>query len=64
MFMLKKKISSRTSWPISIKHPWAKGILNYTDKGPGPLQRRDNYEDAKIWRGHGKSFSLRTTEPE
>jgi hypothetical protein len=37
MFIL-KNISSRTSTPISIKlganHPWVKGILNCTNKGP------------------------------
>jgi hypothetical protein len=51
-----KKISSRTSTPISIKldanHPWVKGTLNYTNKGPDPLQRGDNHKNAKIWRGH------------
>jgi hypothetical protein len=55
MFIL-KKIFSRTSTPISIKlganHPWVKGILNCTDKEPGPLQRGDNHKNAKIWRGH------------
>jgi hypothetical protein len=33
----------RTSRPISIKlginHPWVKGILNCSNKGPSPLQR-------------------------
>jgi hypothetical protein len=42
MFVLKK--ISRTSRPISIKlgtnHPWVKEILDYTNKGPGPLQRK------------------------
>jgi hypothetical protein len=55
MFIL-KKIFSRTSRPISIKlgtnHPWVKEILDYTHKGPGPLQRGDNNKNAKIWRGH------------
>jgi hypothetical protein len=41
-----KKIFSRTSMPISIKlginHPWVMGILNCSNKGPGPLQRGDN----------------------
>jgi hypothetical protein len=41
---------------ISIKlgknHPWVKGILNCSNKGPGPLQRGDNNKNAKIWRGH------------
>jgi hypothetical protein len=52
MFILKKICSSRTSWPISIKlginHPWAKGILNCSNKGPGPLQREDNYKNQKM----------------
>jgi hypothetical protein len=56
MFLLKKIFSSRTSRPISIKrganHPLVKGILNCTNKGPGPLQRGDNHKNAKIWRGH------------
>jgi hypothetical protein len=41
-----EKIFSRTSMPISIKlginHPWVKGTLNCSKKGPGPLQRGDN----------------------
>jgi hypothetical protein len=35
--------------PISIKldinHPWVKGFLNCSNKGPGPLQRGDNYKN-------------------
>jgi hypothetical protein len=42
---------SRTSWPISIKlginHPWVKGILNCSHKGPGPLQRGYNIKMQK-----------------
>jgi hypothetical protein len=45
MFIL-KKIFSRTSRPISLKlginHPWVKGIVNCSNKGPGPLQRGNN----------------------
>jgi hypothetical protein len=56
MLILKKKIFSRTSRLISIKlgtnHPWVKEILDYTDKGPGPLQSVDNRKNAKIWQGH------------
>jgi hypothetical protein len=40
---MSKKIFSRTSGPISIKlgtnHPWVKGILNCSNKGPGLLQK-------------------------
>jgi hypothetical protein len=47
-----EKIFSRTSRSISIKlgtnHRWVKGILNYSNKGAGPLQRVDNHKDAKI----------------
>jgi hypothetical protein len=39
--------------PFSIKlgtnHPWVKGILNCSNKLPGPLQRGDNHKNAKIW---------------
>jgi hypothetical protein len=58
---------SRTSRPISIRigtnHPWVKGILNGSNKGPGPLQRGEHYKNAKMKWGHLKIFS-RTTEPE
>jgi hypothetical protein len=67
MFIL-KEIFSRTSRPISIKfdidHPWVKGILNCSNKGPGPLQRGDNLKNAKMGWGHLKIFFSRTTEPE
>jgi hypothetical protein len=50
MFVLKK--ISRTSRPISIKlgtnHPWVKGILFCSNKGPGPLQRGDDHKNAKM----------------
>jgi hypothetical protein len=49
---IEKKIFSRTSRPVSIKlgtnHSWIKGILNCSNKGPGPLQRGDNHKSAKI----------------
>jgi hypothetical protein len=52
MFILKKIFFSRTSRPISIKlgtnHPLVKGILNYLNKGSGPLQRGDNHKNAKL----------------
>jgi hypothetical protein len=42
------KIFSRTSWPTSIilitNYPWMKGIQVCSNKGPGPLQRRDNHK--------------------
>jgi hypothetical protein len=64
MFILKKKIFSRTSRTILIKfginHHWVKGILNSSNKGPGPLQKGDNHENAKIWRGHLKIFLFTT----
>jgi hypothetical protein len=53
---IEKKIFSRTSRPISIKlgtnHPLVKGILNCSNKGPGPLQRGDNHKNAKRGWGH------------
>jgi hypothetical protein len=64
----KKKFSSRTSRPISIKlginHPWVTGILNSSNKGPGPLRRGDNLKNAKMGRVHLKIFFSRITEPE
>jgi hypothetical protein len=46
MFILKKIFFSRTSKPISMKfdtnHAWVKGILNFSNKGPDPLQRGNN----------------------
>jgi hypothetical protein len=63
MFILKKKIFSRTSWQISIKfgtnHPCVKEIQNCT----GPLQRGDNHKNAKMGCDHLETFS-RTTGPE
>jgi hypothetical protein len=68
MFILKKIFFSRTSSPISIKlginHTWVKGILNCSNKGPGPLQRGDNIKTAKMGWGHLKTLFSRTTEPE
>jgi hypothetical protein len=59
-----KKIFSITSRLISIilgtNHSWIKGILNCSNKGPGPLQRGDNCKNGV---GHLKIF-FRTTEPE
>jgi hypothetical protein len=58
MFILKKIFFSRTSRPISVtlgtNHPWVKGILNCSNKGPGPLQRGDIYQIAKVRWGHLK----------
>jgi hypothetical protein len=66
MFIL-KKIFSRTSRPISIKHgtkhPWVMGILNCSNKGPLVLFKGgDNHKHTKMGWGHLKIF--RTTEPE
>jgi hypothetical protein len=50
---------SRTSRPISIKlginHPWGEGILNCSNKGPGPLQRGDILKNTKMGLGHLKN---------
>jgi hypothetical protein len=63
-----KKISPRTSRPISIKlcinHPNVNGIVNCSKKGLGPLQRGDHYKNAKMGCDHLKIFFSRTTEPE
>jgi hypothetical protein len=45
-------------------HPWVKGILNCSNKGPGPLQRGDNHKNAKMGWAYLRIFFSRTTEPE
>jgi hypothetical protein len=49
---------------VSINHALVKGILNSSNKGPGPLQRGDNYKIAEMRWGNLKIFFSRTTEPE
>jgi hypothetical protein len=49
---------------LGINHPWVKGNLKFSYKGPGPLQRGDNLKIAKMGWGHLKIFFFRTTEPE
>jgi hypothetical protein len=48
---IQKIFLSRTSRLISIifgrNHPRVKGILNCSNKGPGPLQRGANHKNAK-----------------
>jgi hypothetical protein len=65
---IEKIFFSIASRPISVKlginHSSVNGILNCSNKGPGPLQRGDNYKNAKIGWGHLKIFFSRTTEPE
>jgi hypothetical protein len=65
--ILKSSFPQRTSWPISIRlganHPWVRGILNCSNKGPHPLQRVDNHKNAEMGLGHLKIFFSRTTEP-
>jgi hypothetical protein len=62
------KIFSTTSKPISIKlganHPWIKGILDYSNKGPDPLQRGESHKSAKMGWGHLKIFFSKTIKPE
>jgi hypothetical protein len=52
MFISKKKIFSRTRWPIAIKLgtniSCMMGIQIYSSEGPSPLQRGDNYKSEKI----------------
>jgi hypothetical protein len=40
-----------------------KGIQVYSNKGPGPLQRGDNYKNVKMGSGHLKIFFSRTSGP-
>jgi hypothetical protein len=48
IILKKKNFFSRTSRPISIElgmnHPWVKGILNCSNRGPGPFQMGDNHK--------------------
>jgi hypothetical protein len=37
-------------------HPWVKGILNCSNKGPSPLQRGDNHKHAKMRCGSFKNL--------
>jgi hypothetical protein len=68
VFILKKIFFSGSSRPISIKlgtnYPSVKGIQNYTNQGPGSLQRGDNHKNAKMGWRHLKIFFSQTTEPE
>jgi hypothetical protein len=54
--------------PISIKlgtnHPWVNRIQNCTNQGPGPFQRGDNHNNAKMRWGDLKIFFSQATEPE
>jgi hypothetical protein len=61
---IEKKSSSPEPIKLGINHTWVKGILNYSNKGPGPLQRGDNLKTAKMGWGHLKPLFSRTTEPE
>ena len=58
---------SRTTEPISTKlgtkHPWMKGIQVYSNEGPRPFPRADNYEIVKIHWQNLKIFFSRTTGP-
>jgi hypothetical protein len=46
---IEKIYFSKTSRPISVKlgtyHPWVKGIPNYSNQGPGPLQMGDDHKN-------------------
>jgi hypothetical protein len=46
---------------LDTNHTCVKGILNYSNKGPDPLQRGDYYKNG--W-DLLKIFYSRTTEPE
>jgi hypothetical protein len=41
-----------------------KGIQVCSNKGPGPLQRGDNYKNVKMGWGHLKIFFSKITGPE
>jgi hypothetical protein len=56
----KKIFLFRTNRSISIKldtnHPWVKGILIFSNKRPGPLQRGNNHKKYKIGVGSLKNL--------
>ena len=58
---------SRNTGPISTnlgtKHPWVKEIQVYSNEGPRPFPRADNYEIAKIHWQNLIIFFSRTTRP-
>jgi hypothetical protein len=60
VFILGKKIFSRTSRPISIKlgtnNPCVNRILNCSNKGPGSFQGGNNHKNAKISEVNGLSL--------
>jgi hypothetical protein len=48
---------SRPIWiKLGTNYPWIKGIQNCTNKGTGPLERRDNHKNANKGWGHLKIF--------
>jgi hypothetical protein len=49
---------------LRTSHHYVKGIHNYSNKGPGPVQRGDNYKNVNISWGHIKIFLSRTSMPE
>jgi hypothetical protein len=53
------RISRLNTIKLGTNHPWTKGIQVCSNKGSGPLQRREN---VKMGWGHFKIFS-RTTGP-
>jgi hypothetical protein len=57
------RTSQRNSFKLGTNYVWVKGIQFCTNKGPGPLQRRDNRKNVKMGWGHLKIFFSRTTVP-
>ena len=64
---LKKTFFSKTTGPILTKlgtqHPWVKGTKFYSNEGPCPISRGDNYEIAKNTLKKLKIFFSLTTGP-
>ena len=51
------------STKLDTKHPWVKGILDYSNEGPLLFPRGDNYEIVKIHWQNIKIFFYRATGP-
>jgi hypothetical protein len=49
-------MSRSISIKLGTNHPFVKGILNCSNKGPGPLQRGDSHKNTKMGWGSFKNL--------
>ena len=62
IFIFLSRTTGLISTKLGTKHPWIKGIKIYSNEGPHPFPREDNYEIVKIHWWNLKIFS-RTIAP-